>query len=304
MPPPLGADTRGTPPTVRAAVSAPQTPEPWGLDGTLTRRDHGIESVVHRGSGQSLAVRRAPREADGLALAGGVIRSEASPWNILFHTSRLRAAGASCLMTVTGIGHRPLGHSLSRRSLRRFGPIVVRDADSAERLHHWRATRRRRGRRLRDRARPGTRRTRRHHVRDPAAATQRGACTTASDAKRALQQGAALDRLAREIDEAAAATGLRPRFVAFQASRDSPLHEEVARRLAAPAEVITPTVHDVLTEVGRSRMVVTMRYHGAVAALPHSPPAVLLNCSLKLASLTSEGERWAGPRSANSKSDD
>ena len=36
-----------------------------------------------------------------------------------------------------------------------------------------------------------------------------------------------------------------------------------------------------------------MRYHGAVAALLHSRPAVLVNCSPKLASLASEGRGWA-----------
>ena len=36
-----------------------------------------------------------------------------------------------------------------------------------------------------------------------------------------------------------------------------------------------------------------MRYHGAVAAPLHSRPAVLLNCSPKLASLAREGRGWA-----------
>ena len=48
-----------------------------------------------------------------------------------------------------------------------------------------------------------------------------------------------------------------------------------------------------LDEVGRSRLVVTMRYHGAVAALLHDRPAVLLNYSPKMASLGSEGNGWA-----------
>ena len=267
------------------------------IDAERTERDHGIEAVIHRGPHQSLGLRRALRDADGLAVAGGVIQSETSPWNIPFHTSRLRAAGDGCLMAAVGMGvghvRGPLGRGLSRRALGRFGHLVVRDAESAERLRGWGL----------------------HNAvvgADPVIAlepepvepddtmcvilrpaTRRGVRTAAGDAKRALRHSATLDRLAQAIDEAAAATGLTPRFVAFQASRDGPLHEALASRLTAPAEAVAPTLHNILTEVGRSRVVVTMRYHGAVAALLHSRPAVLLNSSPKLASLANEGGRWA-----------
>ena len=124
-------------------------------------------------------------------------------------------------------------------------------------------------------------------------ANRRGLRTAAGKAKKATRQTAAIERVARSIDEAAAATGLAPRFVAFQASRDGPIHEEVAQRLATPAEVVTPTVHDILSEVGRSRLVVTMRYHGAVAALLHDRPAVMIDYSPKMTSLAGEGGGWA-----------
>ena len=81
--------------------------------------------------------------------------------------------------------------------------------------------------------------------------------------------------------------------MAFQAGRDGPLHAEIAQRLTAPAEVVAPTLHSVITEVGRSRMVVTMRYHGAVAALLHGRPAVLLDGSPKMSSLAGEAGGWA-----------
>ena len=45
------------------------------IDAVRTGWDHGIEALVHRGPGQSLALRRAMRDADGLAVAGGVIQS-------------------------------------------------------------------------------------------------------------------------------------------------------------------------------------------------------------------------------------
>ena len=267
------------------------------IDEARTGRDHDIESVTHRGPSQSRALRRVLRDADGLAIAGGVIQSETSPWNIPFHTSRLRAAAPGCPMAAVGMGvghvRGPIGRSLSRRSLGRLRHIVVRDTDSAQRLRSWG---------IGD-AVVGA---------DPVIALQpppvepeetmcvilrpanrRGPRTAAGKAKNATRQAAAIDRIARSIDEAATATGLAPRFVAFQASRDGPLHEEVARRLKTPAEMVTPTLHTVLNEVGRSRVVVTMRYHGAVAALLHDRPAVLLNYSPKMASLGGEAGGWA-----------
>ena len=297
----FGSDNLGDELILRSLVGSlrDRGVEPFAvtIDAERTERDHGIEAVVHRGPHQSLALRRALRDADGLAVAGGVIQSETSPWNIPFHTSRLRAVGADCSMTAVGMGvghvRGPLGRGLSRRALRRFGHLVVRDAASAERLHSL----------GQHNAVVGA---------DPAIAldpepvepddtmcvilrpaTRRGVRTAASDVKQALRHSATLDRPAEAIDDAAAATGLTPRFVAFQASRDGPLHEALASRLTAPAETVAPTLHNILTETGHSRVVVTMRYHGAVAALLHSRPAVLLNSSPKLASLASEGQGWA-----------
>ena len=267
------------------------------IDSARTGRDHGIESVTHRHPGQSMSLRRVLREADGLAIAGGVIQSETSPWNIPFHTSRLRATGPRCLMAAVGIGvghvHGPVGRGLSRRSLGRLRHIVVRDADSAGRLRSWGL----------DGVAVGA---------DPVIALEpepveptdtmcvilrpanrRGPRTAAGKAEKARRDHALLDRVARSVDAAAAATGLAPRLVAFQASRDGRLHAELASRLTAPAEVVTPSLHTVLTEVGRSRVVVTMRYHGAVTALLHGRPAVLLNYSPKMASLGGEAGGWA-----------
>lgn len=268
------------------------------VDGAGTRRDHGSDAVDHRHPGHSLGLRRVLDGCDGMAVAGGIIQSETSPWNIPFHTSRLRAAVRVDCPTAAigmGVGHvrGALGRGLSRSSLRRLRRIVVRDADSARRLGSLGIDGVVVG------ADPVT-------ALEPEAvepedtmcvilrpANRRGLRTAAGKAKRATRQTAAIERVARSIDEAAAATGLTPRFVAFQASRDSPLHEEVARRLTTPAEVVAPTLHDIIAEVGRSRMVVTMRYHGAIAALLHDRPTVLLDDSPKMASLAAEGGGWA-----------
>ena len=95
------------------------------------------------------------------------------------------------------------------------------------------------------------------------------------------------------LDEVADDTGLRIRMVAFQAGRDAPVHEAVAHRLKHDAELVTPDLDTVLDEVGRSRLVISMRYHGAIAALLHGRAAVLLDYSPKMASLAAEGGQWA-----------
>ena len=267
------------------------------IDSARTSRDHGIGSVTHRNPSQWLSLRRALRDCEGMAIAGGLIQSETSPWNIPFHTSRLWAAARRCPMAAVGMGvghvHGLPGRSLGRNSLQRLRRIVVRDADSARRLRSWGL----------DDVAVGA---------DPVMAlepepvepadtmcvilrpaNQRGLRTAAAKAERSKPSPAVLDRMARSIDAAAAATGLVPRFVAFQASRDGPLHTELASRLTASAEVVAPTLHTVVTEVGRSRMVVTMRYHGAIAALLHGRPTVLLDSSPKMAALAAEGGGWA-----------
>ena len=268
------------------------------IDPARTRRDHKVETITHRDPRQSSALRRALGDCDGMAVAGGIIQSETSPWNIPFHTSRLRAgARAGCTMAAVGMGvgqvHGPLGRSLSRNSLARFDRIVVRDAGSARRLHRWGL----------DDAVVGA---------DPALALEpapvdpddtmcvilrppnrRGPRTAAGKARKTTGQAPALDRIARAIDEAATATGLAPRFVSFQASRDGPLHDQVAGRLTATAEVVNPTLDTVSGEVARSRLVVTMRYHGAIVALVHDRPAVILDASPKMASLAAEAGGWA-----------
>ena len=267
------------------------------IDAVRTSRDHDIASITHRNPSQSIALRQALRHCEGMAIAGGLIQSETSPWNIPFHTSRPRTAGRRCRLAAVGMGvghvHGRLGRNLARSSLRRLHRIVVRDADSARRLRDWGL----------DDVAVGA---------DPVLAlepepvepddtmcvilrpaNQPGLRTAAVKAERSSPSGATLDRMARAIDAAAAGTGLAVRFVAFQVSRDGPLHAEIAQRLSAPAEVVTPALHSVIAEVGRSRMVVTMRYHGAVAALLHGRPAVLLDSSPKMSSLAGEAGGWA-----------
>ena len=120
---------------------------------------------------------------------------------------------------------------------------------------------------------------------------RRGLKTYAAKAASSPQRG--LDRAASAIDAASAATKLTPRLVAFEARFDEELHAGLAERLTVASEVVTPSLDSVLAEVGRSRLVITMRYHGAIAALLHQRPCVLLDYSPKMASLAGEGGGWA-----------
>lgn len=99
--------------------------------------------------------------------------------------------------------------------------------------------------------------------------------------------------MARSLDAAADATGLAVRLIAFQPSRDGPMQRAVADRLRAPAELVVGSLDSVLAEVARSRLVVAMRYHGAVAALLGDRPAVLIDYSPKMSALAAEGGGWA-----------
>ncbi len=282
---------------IRSIKARGAEPVAISIDPTGTSRDHGIATIIHRNPSQSMALRRALEHCDGMAIAGGLIQSETSPWNIPFHTSRLRSAPHRCPAAAVGMGvghvHGRLGRSLARHSLRRLARIVVRDSDSARRLRSWG---------LHDVA-VGTDpvMTLEPELVEPAdtmcvilrPANQRGLRTAAAKAERSTPSPAVLDGIARAIDDAADAAGLAVRFVAFQAGRDGPLHTELADRTGAPAEVVAPTLGNVIAEVGRSRVVVTMRYHGAVAALLHGRPAVLLASSPKMAALAGEAGGWA-----------
>ena len=264
-----------------------------------TRREHGIPAVANRHPAQWASLLRALRGVDAMVVAGGIIQSETSPWNLPFHASRLFAATAARRpVAAAGIGVGQVtgaaGRTLVRRTMRTLEHLVVRDVDSAERLRSWGVSN----------VAVGA---------DPVAAlgvgavvaedtmcvilrppNRRGWRTYAGKASRATDSWPhGVDMAARALDATAAATGLMPRLMAFEAAFDEPLLRAVAARMTSPVEVSTPQLGTVLSEVGRSRLVVTMRYHGAMAALLHERPAVLLDYSPKMASIAAEAGGWA-----------
>lgn len=91
--------------------------------------------------------------------------------------------------------------------------------------------------------------------------------------------------MAWSLDQAARATGLEVRFVAFQADRDGALHEWVADAMSSTVTTSRPQVGDVVEEVARGRVVVAIRYHALVASVLGGRPAVSLGYDPKVVAL-------------------
>lgn len=93
---------------------------------------------------------------------------------------------------------------------------------------------------------------------------------------------------ARGLDDLADDTGMPVHLVAFDASKDGPLHDAVAARMRTPVTLSAPDRHRVLAEVAASRLVVAMRYHGGLAAVVAGRPTVLVGYSPKVDALATE----------------
>ena len=296
----IGSDNLGDELILRSLIRSLRArgaaPVAVSIDPAGTRRLHGIEAVRHRSPLDTPGLGRALGRMDGLVIAGGLIQTETSVWNIPFHAARWRAArripGAAVGLGVGRVdGAVPA--RIARRALRRMESIAVRDRASADRLAGWglRGVRVGSDPVIGEEAPPVDPGDTMCVILRPA---NRGGMRTASAAAEAgLPPDPRTGGMAAALDAAAGAAGLSIRLVAFQKSRDLPLLRSAARRLRSDAALSAPGLDDVLREVGRSRLVITMRYHGAIAALLHGRPAVLLDYSPKMASLASEGGGWA-----------
>ena len=270
------------------------TPVAISIDPAATSDLHEISTLRHRSPGDTRRLSRSLAGMDGIILSGGLIQNETSPWNLPFHASRVWASRhLPCGTVGLGVG-RVTGRwsvAIARRMMCRMNPLVVRDHASADRLVAWGVARVRVGADpvMAEEVPPVTPDDSFCVVLRPP--NRRGVRTAAAKAEppsavRAAAMASALDAVADD-------TGLRIRMVAFQAGRDSPVHEAVAEQLRHDAELVNPGLDEVLDEVGRSRLVISMRYHGAIAALLHGRAAVLLDYSPKMASLAAEGGQWA-----------
>ena len=263
-------------------------------DADHTWLNHRIDSHLHRSPRDHRRLAAGLRRADGLALTGGLIQNETSAWNLPYHAGRLWAAGGTPAAAV-GLGAGRVngrwGRLVAERMMRKAAPVVVRDRDSATRLSDLGV------RNIRVGADPVL-----ALEPDPVAAgntmcvilrppNRPGPGTAAAKARPPSPERA--QRTAEALDAAADDLGFTIRLVAFHDGRDRAVHEEVARRLTVSAELVSPGLEEAVAEVGRSRLVIAMRYHGAVAALLTDRPAVLIDYSPKMRSLAAEGGGWA-----------
>ena len=120
---------------------------------------------------------------------------------------------------------------------------------------------------------------------------RRGIRTAAAKARTSWQPWTG--QLAQSLDALAESSGMTLRLLPFQPSQDAPMLAAVRQRMRTDAELVTVNIENVLAEVARSRLVVTMRYHGAIAALLNDQAAVVLDYSPKMTSLAAEGGGWA-----------
>ncbi|MCY3644981.1 MAG: polysaccharide pyruvyl transferase family protein [Acidimicrobiaceae bacterium] len=301
------------------------------IDPERTAAVHGVEAVAHRSPLDGAALRRSLRGAHAMVLSGGVVQSETSPWNMWFHMSRLRAyrRSASALSAGTrpraevaaiGLGAGHVRGARSRRmavsEMRRACHVVTRDAASAQRLRDWgvpdvavgadpvlagdaalvssRAAAtppphsRPQGPTGSTVSRSDSQDTICVILRPP---NRRGIRTAAAKARTSWQPWTG--QLARSLDALAEHSGMTLRLLPFQPSQDTPMLAALRQTMRTDAELVTLNVDNVLAEVARSRLVVTMRYHGAIAALLNDQPAVVLDYSPKMRSLAAEGGGWA-----------
>ena len=294
----IGSDNLGDELILRALIGRIRAhgaaPVAVSIDPPSTSDLHGIRALRHRSPAHTRRLSRSLAGLDGVILSGGLIQNETSPWNLPFHSARLWAArrlpAAAIGLGVGRVtGRLPVG--FARRMVARMDHLVVRDHASADRVLAWGLTRVRVG------ADPVV--AEQVAIRPPEdsvcvvlrSPNRRGVGTAATKAAPPSTRRA--DAMASALDAVADVTGLGIRMVAFQAGRDTPVHEAVADHLRHNVELVTPGLDTVLEEVGRSRLVITMRYHGAIAALVHGRAAVLLDYSPKMVSLAAEGGQWA-----------
>ena len=299
------------------------------IDPERTAATHGVEAVTHRSPLDSAALRRSLSSAHAMVLSGGVVQSETSPWNMWFHMSRLRAyrrsvpgpstqRRAGAVVAAIGLGAGNVrgagGRRMAASEMRRACHVVTRDAASARRLRDWgvpdvavgadpvlagdaalvsskaAATRPPHSRTL-------TGSTGSHGdstdticviLRPP---NRRGIRTAAAKARTSWQPWTG--QLARALDSLAERSGMALRLLPFQPSQDTPMLAALQNQMRADAELVKVNIDNVLAEVARSRFVVTMRYHGAIAALLNDQAAVVLDYSPKMRSLAAEGGGWA-----------
>jgi polysaccharide pyruvyl transferase CsaB len=253
---------------------------------------HGVESVASR---NPAAVFAAVRRSDAVVFGGGgLLQDETSHFNLPYHLSRLWMAKAAGTPFVgVGLGAYGLAGSAARRwvrsALRGHQGVTVRDAHSASLLSSIGVQDVRTAADLvfslaprpvskRDRLVVSLRSWPRSSRTLPMSVRSR----------RDVAPTPMVNNIASQLDRISKESGFEVRFVAFHRGRDDVLHQLIADRMRGTVSMVAPHPHEILDEVGRASAVITMRYHGGVAAAMHGRPIVFLGGSAKLGALAAE----------------
>ncbi len=249
-----------------------------------TTADHGVaarprRSIVTRGGGSTVLG------------GGGLLQDETSTFNLDLHLMPVLAARVRREPVVgVGLGAGPLSTRSGRFRVRHALagiPLAVRDAESADVLEGLGLARPTVAADLTLSLPPP--------VIDPV--DRIVVCLRPWSGRRhripaRFRRHAVDDRFvagaARSLDELSTATGLPIHLVAFDSPKDDPLHQQVAARMTHTPTLSCPSLHEVLDEVAASRLVVSMRYHGGMAAVLAGRPAVLVGYSAKVDSLAAD----------------
>lgn len=259
------------------------------IDDT-TDRLHGAPAVVHRRPLDTIGLFSAARAHDGLVFGGGgLIQDETGPLNLPFHLSRLLVGRLNRLPWIglaLGVGdvRRRTGRALVRAIMRQSTALTVRDRGSRQRLHRLTGTEPVLGIDpvvTIEPTPPAAEPVLAVALRPPNRPDQRRTADTALDPS-------LIDAWAAAIDALAEAHELDVRFVAWDPHHDTPVHEAVAARLRRPSTLEEPEADRIIGRMGASTLVLTMRYHGAVAAALTGRPAVVLDYSPKMGDLVAE----------------
>ncbi len=271
-------------------VSAPSLRPP------ATAAAHGVEAFGHL---SPAALNHSLGDSDAMVFGGGgLLQDETGVWNLPYHLRRVRAARRAGLPWAgIGLGAGGLTTSLGRRQVQRalhgHTAIAVRDEASEDLLAAHGVERLVRAADLAWLADPPTRQA-------PGTGAESGAlgvCLRAPQTARLLPaavgpRGRLTDDLAATmaaaLDTTSQATGLTTRFIALEAGSDDVVHRQVADHMATPVEALTPGLADMPAAVAATEAMVTMRYHGAVAAVLAGTGVVTLDFSPKLGALAAE----------------
>ena len=276
----------------RPLVNLGAAPLALTIDPERTAALLGVASVEHHRVWDTPRLVGTLRSVDGVVFGGGgLIQDETGPLNLPFHLGRL-ALGRLLNQPWAGVGlgvgnvSRRSGRQMVRRVMTGARAITVRDPASQDRLRQlgidsvlaadpvvaWNGVE----------GTQGTDEVIAVSVRRPNVPGQRTLSTAPP------LDGAWMANMSRTIDAVASSLGLAVRFVAFEAEQDGELHRQLAQRIGAECQLVEPNADTVLAAVGSARAVFTMRYHGALAALIHGRPAVLVDYSPKMADLAAD----------------